>query len=677
MRRVRSTRRLSSRTLRGLMLGEEMQDQAPRPVAVRYAIARPPFFEGPVRTISTMLAALTVVLVMDARGVEALMEAGETLYIVSGGLLLVLAMVAHRLVTWPRGDLALELGPSALVMPRSVSSRRTITVPYEEIRDLEVRGGAATGLLLVDTQHGLRLLPLARFRDATAAANLTRAICERILVRPGGRAQLEQLAARRLHADALVSRRARVTLVMLALITAVFLLELRTGALSEVGSLGLLQLGASSPGLVRAGEVWRLFTANLLHGGFLHLIMNGFALLSLGGLLERWLGSARYTFVLLVSSVGGALASALAARAIFSVGISTGLFGLLGALAVIHLRHRAVLPAGFRQSRLWWIVILGLNFSLPLLVPVIDGTGHAGGFVTGFLATWFVDRGLGASTPASERVSRALAIVSAGAFAIAVGIGLAHGTSERATSRDLVTLARSLVARPLDGPGDTEALNAVAWTLVISRETPPSAWPIVRELADRAVRFAPPEARPDYIDTRATVAYRMGRADPRAYDDAVTLELQALAAAHRSEGLPAAWRVRQQRAYGTQLARFLDARVAVSGPIVIDADPRTVEVRLTGEGVSATHRVAGEVLVHAVVLSGGTIAGLIEVCARPAGATSTVEPVELALAPGGTEPLLRSQLVVARVDGRADACRVSRAVRTPLVAADDELVGYP
>jgi rhomboid protease GluP len=659
------------------MRGDETHDDAPTPVPVRFAIARPPFFEGPLRMVATTFAALLVLLTLDARGVEALLAPGEGRTVVLGGLALLVALGVLRLVTRPRGDLAVELGAESLVMPRTVSSRRTVTVPYAEIRDLEVRGGPQGGLLLLDTLRGLRVLPLARFRDVNVALVLPRVLRDRILAQPGGRAQLAEIVVRREHAELLAVRRARVTLAMLVVVALAFLLELRTGALDDAAALGLLQLGASAPALVREGAVWRLFTANLLHGGFLHVILNGFALLSLGGLIERWLGSARFTFVLLVASLGGALASALSAQALFSVGISTGLFGLLGALAFVHLRHRAVLPAGFRQSRTWWIVILGLNFSLPLIVPVIDGMGHAGGFVTGFVATALVDRGLRPDTRGSARLAQLLAFVSAGSFAVAVGVAIAHGSSAQANARDLVTIARALRTRPIASPVDAEPLNVVAWTLAISRDTPDAAWPLLRELADRAVEHAAPAARSDYLDTRATVSYRIGRLRPAAYDEAVRIELQALAAAPGPGRIPPAWRARQQRAYATQLARFLDARQAVAGPIAISADPRRVTVRLVREGVSARHEGEGEVLVHAVVLAGGAIAGFVETCARSASAPAAAEEVDTAFAPAGTGSLLQARVVVARVDGRPDACRVSRVLASSFVAADEDILTYP
>jgi membrane associated rhomboid family serine protease len=663
------------------MHGDETQDDAPPPVPMRFAIARPPFFEGPLRTVATSFVALIVILSLDARGLEALLAPGEGRSFVLGGLALLVVLVVMRLVTRPRGDLAVELGPAALVLPRTVSSRRTLTVPYTEIRDLEVRGGPQGGLLLLDTLRGLRVLPLGRFRDVTAALTLPRALRDRLLAQPGGRAQLAQIVVRREHAEALAMRRARVTIAVLAVLALAFLLELRTGALEDAAALGLLQLGASAPALVREGAVWRLFTANLLHGGFLHAILNGFALLSLGGLLERWLGGARFTFVLLVSCLGGALASALSAQGLFSVGVSTGLFGLLGALAFVHLRHRAVLPAGFRQSRTWWVVILGLNFSLPLLVPVIDGMGHAGGFVTGFVATALVDRGLRPDTRGSARLARLLAFTLAGSFAVAVGIALAHGTSAQANARDLVTIARALRTRPITEPADAEPLNVVAWTLAIGRDTPDAAWPLLRDLADRAVAHAAPETRSDYLDTRATVSYRLGRTRPAEYDEAVRIELQALAAAPGADVLPPEWRARQQRAYGTQLARFLDARQAVAGPIATAADARRVTVQLVREGVRARHEGEGEVLVHAVMLAGGAIAGVVEACAVPASAptsaTPAAEEVDTAFAPAGTGSLLQARVVVARVDGRPDACRVSRVLASPFVAADDDILTYP
>ena len=103
-------------------------------------------------------------------------------------------------------------------------------------------------------------------------------------------------------------------------------------------------------------------------------------------------------------------------------------------------------------------------------------------------------------------------------------------------------------------------------------------------------------------------------------------------------------RARQQRAYATQLARFLDARQAVAGPIAISADPRRVTVRLVREGVSARHEGEGEVLVHAVVLAGGAIAGFVETCARSASAPAAAEEVDTAFAPAGTGSLLQARV---------------------------------
>src|SRR5437773_1364267 len=64
----------------------------------------------------------------------------------------------------------------------------------------------------------------------------------------------------------------------------------------------LHRIGALEPhAVVSEGEYWRLFTALFLHGGFLHLAFNLFALYFLGPPLERSIGTMRFFACYLIS----------------------------------------------------------------------------------------------------------------------------------------------------------------------------------------------------------------------------------------------------------------------------------------------------------------------------------------------------------------------------------------
>ncbi|MCR9114595.1 MAG: rhomboid family intramembrane serine protease, partial [Rhodobacteraceae bacterium] len=68
-----------------------------------------------------------------------------------------------------------------------------------------------------------------------------------------------------------------------------------------------------------------------LHGGLMHLALNGVVLLSLGKLAASRLGTARTLLVLLLSAVGGALAfGLLASTNVPMIGASGAVFGLIG-----------------------------------------------------------------------------------------------------------------------------------------------------------------------------------------------------------------------------------------------------------------------------------------------------------------------------------------------------------
>jgi rhomboid protease GluP len=136
--------------------------------------------------------------------------------------------------------------------------------------------------------------------------------------------------------------------------------------------------------LLRA-EPWRLFTANFLHGGPVHLLVNAYALTTIGPSVERVYGRLRLWTVFLL---GGALG--FAASAVFieapSLGASAGLFALLGALLGFALRARDRIPPPARRAVIREIVtVAALNIGLGLAVPYVDNAAHVGGFAGGLV----------------------------------------------------------------------------------------------------------------------------------------------------------------------------------------------------------------------------------------------------------------------------------------------------
>jgi rhomboid protease GluP len=132
--------------------------------------------------------------------------------------------------------------------------------------------------------------------------------------------------------------------------------------------------------LVQSGEIWRLFTVALVHGGLTHLFFNMFSLLVLGNPIEAALGKVRFLVIFFTSLLTGSLASIyLNSYPHVSVGASGAIFGLFGAF--IALRNR--INEGVRDI----YVIVGLNFVLGFILGGVDWRAHLGGLIGGYLAT--------------------------------------------------------------------------------------------------------------------------------------------------------------------------------------------------------------------------------------------------------------------------------------------------
>ena len=129
---------------------------------------------------------------------------------------------------------------------------------------------------------------------------------------------------------------------------------------------------------VDQGQYYRLLTVALVHGGWLHLIFNMLALLSIGTLIENYYGRNKYIIILLTSLLAGSLTSYLFnPPQTIAVGASGMIFGLFGALAVAG----QALGANLKEAG----ILIAINIAIPVFIPGIDWKAHLGGLAGGLV----------------------------------------------------------------------------------------------------------------------------------------------------------------------------------------------------------------------------------------------------------------------------------------------------
>jgi len=380
--------------------------------------------------------------------------------------------------------------------------RRAISVPYGQI--LEARLSERGRRVILGARGRLPLsYRAAAFADSGGAALLVDELKWRIGRREGGAEQLAALEGRAALAHSAVSA-PWVSLVGVGLIFAVFALQLAARA-TTWDPAHMVRLGANSPLLVARGELDRLVTGNLLHGGLGHLLVNALVLLGLGAQLEPLLGRLRFSLVLVVSALGGAGVSSLIGAAQLSIGASTAVFGLLGTLAYLNLRRRQELHAGLLIPGWLAVGAIGLQAGFELLVPGIDHAAHLGGFIGGACAAAFALAGarlreLRSGIPAYLRV------VAIGAILV-FGLGLVRGVLRvlRPDPHSDLTIAEYYLR---EGGAHAFAVNNMAMRIAVSPVASSDQLRLAREAVDGLVQALPTAA---FVwDTLAAVQHRQG-----------------------------------------------------------------------------------------------------------------------------------------------------------------------
>jgi membrane associated rhomboid family serine protease len=177
-----------------------------------------------------------------------------------------------------------------------------------------------------------------------------------------------------------------VTLVGLSVVFFFLSVKMTQDATGESGlspaPMALVRYGAVyTPLVTQGGEWWRLLSSVFLHGGAMHMIMNGLGLWIVGSAVEQHFGRARALVVFAASGVAGMAASLAWHPVVLVVGASGGIFGFMGCVLGHALRHRASSTAQELRSRFvpWLIYGLILGFA----IPGVDNAAHLGGLAAG------------------------------------------------------------------------------------------------------------------------------------------------------------------------------------------------------------------------------------------------------------------------------------------------------
>lgn len=142
-----------------------------------------------------------------------------------------------------------------------------------------------------------------------------------------------------------------------------------------------IAMGAYYKIFIEAGQWFRMFTSGLIHVDIFHLFVNVISLISLGKVLEPYYGHLKYAIILFVSIIGGSLAMFALGDNLVAVGISGGLYGLIGAL-IIYIYNTKIYKIPMIMANLMYIIFINILINF---LPNVGYLAHFGGLLCGLL----------------------------------------------------------------------------------------------------------------------------------------------------------------------------------------------------------------------------------------------------------------------------------------------------
>ncbi len=147
----------------------------------------------------------------------------------------------------------------------------------------------------------------------------------------------------------------------------------------------LIAWGANFKPRTLDGEWWRLLSSCFVHIGIMHLLLNMYALLYIGILLEPILGKQRFIAAYLVSGVAASVASLWWNDLTISAGASGAIFGMYGVFLALLTTN--LVEKNTRKALLSSILVfVGYNLLAGLKANSgVDNAAHVGGLISGLV----------------------------------------------------------------------------------------------------------------------------------------------------------------------------------------------------------------------------------------------------------------------------------------------------
>jgi membrane associated rhomboid family serine protease len=193
-----------------------------------------------------------------------------------------------------------------------------------------------------------------------------------------------------------------ITVTMLIVLGVCYVIQSILYSYSGTGSRILSELFLTHDAVAR-GHVWQLLTFQFLHGGFIHILLNGVCLYFLGKALEHTISNGHYLKLYFGAGLAGGLLQALGNLVLpynFPtpvVGASAGVSGLLAMFCYLYPAQEIYLFFVLRFPARFFFILSVILSTFFILVPAggrdlgIAHGAHLGGLLFGYAyARWLL-----------------------------------------------------------------------------------------------------------------------------------------------------------------------------------------------------------------------------------------------------------------------------------------------